>query len=602
MKKTKGGTTHDDISKKNEIGASDLISANFDLDSNTVLPLLKEFSNISSSVTNHPVISDIPRKTKKVLPPLIFNLDHKEDLPRDVKFRIEDCKTHRKPSLDLSGFELQTVPEDVFDLDHLTSLDLSDNSLKSIPAKIEALCILVDLRISDNNLTKIPQTIGKLTRLERLDLDNNNLSSLPKCFSNLSTLSWLDLGYNIFDKVPEVLNSLPQLHLLGMAHTQIKENSDFSHISSLILLDIGGNQLDEIPSSIFNLPDLASLYLNKNKIVTIPGDIGNLTELKFLTLQDNLLSDLPLALRKLPRLEFLYLHNNEKLNLPIEILGSEFHSMKDKFSPKARDILQFYFSRKSGRQRALNEVKVLVVGEGSVGKTSLIRQLRKQKYNPVEDKTHGIERYKVPIKCGKIGYVQLNIWDFGGQDIMHATHQFFMTHRSIYLLVVDSRQNERQTRIDYWLRLIASYGGDSPVIVVCNKSDQQTMQLNWTALQRDYPQIKAYIKEFSCSEGSGLSELDSAIASAVVHHLPEINKKIPATWEKVKNELESDGRDYLTLEDYNKLAMAKGIKDPIDRKLLLSLLHHLGSVLHLANIRFLTAIKKWMQPRLMWKN
>jgi len=29
----------------------------------------------------------------------------------------------------------------------------------------------------------------------------------------------------------------------------------------------------------------------------------------------------------------------------------------------------------------------------------------------------------------------VNIWDFGGQEIYHATHQFFLTHRSLYLLL-----------------------------------------------------------------------------------------------------------------------------------------------------------------------
>lgn len=54
---------------------------------------------------------------------------------------------------------------------------------------------------------------------------------------------------------------------------------------------------------------------------------------------------------------------------------------------------------------------------------------------------------------------------------MHATHQFFLTKRSLYLLVLDARSSEEQNRLEYWLKIIGSFGGESPVIVVGNKLD-----------------------------------------------------------------------------------------------------------------------------------
>ena len=50
----------------------------------------------------------------------------------------------------------------------------------------------------------------------------------------------------------------------------------------------------------------------------------------------------------------------------------------------------------------------------------------------------------------------------------HATHQFFLTKRSVYLMVMDSRENEQQSLIGYWV--IESFGGDSLVIIVCNRT------------------------------------------------------------------------------------------------------------------------------------
>ena len=60
--------------------------------------------------------------------------------------------------------------------------------------------------------------------------------------------------------------------------------------------------------------------------------------------------------------------------------------------------------------------------------------------------------------------VRINIWDFGGQEIMHSTHQFFLTKRSLYLLVLNGRQGHEDADAEYWLSLIESFGEDSAVI------------------------------------------------------------------------------------------------------------------------------------------
>jgi internalin A len=78
--------------------------------------------------------------------------------------------------------------------------------------------------------------------------------------------------------------------------------------------------------------------------------------------------------------------------------------------------------------------KLLVVGEGGVGKTSLLRALRGESFEVQQSSTHGIE-----IKALSLAHpteaevtMTLNTWDFGGQEIYHATHQFFLTNRSLF--------------------------------------------------------------------------------------------------------------------------------------------------------------------------
>ena len=119
-------------------------------------------------------------------------------------------------------------------------------------------------------------------------------------------------------------------------------------------------------------------------------------------------------------------------------------------------------------ERPLNEVKLILLGRGGVGKTSLVNRLVRDEFDPDSAKTEGIQITQWPVTV-EDETVRLHVWDFGGQEIMHATHQFFLTERSFYLVVLSGREGSEDADAEYWLKLVASFGGDSPVFVVLNK-------------------------------------------------------------------------------------------------------------------------------------
>ena len=96
--------------------------------------------------------------------------------------------------------------------------------------------------------------------------------------------------------------------------------------------------------------------------------------------------------------------------------------------------------------------------------------------------------------------MSLNIWDFGGQEIMHNTHRFFLTERSLYLIVLEDRREDDQS-IYPWLRTVRNRAKDSPVIVVINKSDEgsEKLRLDESGLRKDYPEIVAFVRT-SCND------------------------------------------------------------------------------------------------------
>ncbi|MFO1155940.1 MAG: hypothetical protein U1E43_03825 [Rhodospirillales bacterium] len=80
----------------------------------------------------------------------------------------------------------------------------------------------------------------------------------------------------------------------------------------------------------------------------------------------------------------------------------------------------------------VNDAKLMVLGNGRVGKTQLCRWLRSEPYDDSIPSTHGVLVTSAPLPGG--AETRLNIWDFGGQDIYHGTHALFMRTSALFLL------------------------------------------------------------------------------------------------------------------------------------------------------------------------
>jgi internalin A len=338
-------------------------------------------------------------------------------------------------------------------------------------------------------------------------------------------------------------------------------------------LNLSNQALTELPESITQLSQLQSLMLDGNRLTTLPESLARLSQLQLLSLINNRLTMLPEALQKLPKLEELYLHGNEALGLPMEVLGSPSKSVK----PSA--ILDYYFRTRVGERRPLNEAKLILVGRGAVGKTSIVNRLVHETFTD-EKKTEGIKITEWSLKVGeKRDKVRLNVWDFGGQEIMHATHQFFLTERSLYLLVLSGREGVEDADAEYWLKLIQSFGGgNSPVVVVLNKIKEHPFDVNRNALQRKYPFIREFVKT-DCEDATGIEEL-RRVVERETDNLEHLRDAFPASWFSIKDKLAGMKKNYLSFEEYRSECATLGEEDPQAQESLAFHLHNLGIALN----------------------
>jgi internalin A len=339
-------------------------------------------------------------------------------------------------------------------------------------------------------------------------------------------------------------------------------------------LDLSNFLLPDVPESISRLTHLRRLNLSDNRLRILPEFIGQLSQLEYLDLANNELVSLPDSLLSLRSLETLYLHGNDALGLPLEILGAD-RDGEDQPEPPG-SILEYYYRVRCG-QRSLNEAKLILIGRGAVGKTSIVNRLVFNAFKD-EKKTEGIQITKWNVRLNGDELVRLNIWDFGGQEIMHATHQFFLTRRSLYLLVLTGREGAEDADAEYWLKLIESFGEGSPVIIVMNKSNEYPFDVNRRALQQKYPNIRAFIHT-DCSDGTGLRQLRKAI-DLETDRLEHLRTPFPENWFMIKEKLAVMRTNYLSFDEYREECSRLGEQDPAAQDALSSYLHNLGIALN----------------------
>ena len=479
-----------------------------------------------------------------------------DNIPEHFRLRIQEAKEKQLEKLDLSNKyrainsnKLTIIPKEVFTLKHLKILDLSRNIISELPEYIDKLTSLSELNLGENKLTSLPESIGHLTNLTELSLVANKLTSLPESIGKLTNLTSLNLWRNQLTLLPESLGRLTSLNDLNLAV----------------------NNLESLPKSIGKLTNLTSLNLWRNQLTLLPSSLGSLTSLNKLNLGDNNLKTLPKSLGNLSNLAELQLSNNPIVEPPIEI--------RDRGT---KSIVNYLRQIKEEGVDYIYEAKLLIVGEAGAGKTTLAKKIYNSNYQlkKEEKSTEGIEviqwTFSFFDKAQDKQNFQVNVWDFGGQEIYHATHQFFLTKRSLYTLVADTRKED--TDFYYWLNVVELLSDNSPLLIVKNEKQDRKREINENVLRGQFTNLQKTLAT-NLATNRGLEEVLTNI-KYYIQELPHIGDTLPKTWVKVRQTLENDSRSYIYLQEYLDICEKNGFKLPKDKLQLSQYLHDLGVCLH----------------------
>lgn len=108
--------------------------------------------------------------------------------------------------------------------------------------------------------------------------------------------------------------------------------------------------------------------------------------------------------------------------------------------------------------------KVVLLGEGTAGKTSLAHRLIADDY-VVKDRTHGMNvwRLELPLPADATLEREALLWDLAGQEDYRLIHQLFLEQTTLALLLVNPQKNDPFVEAGDWLKALktAANGQDS---------------------------------------------------------------------------------------------------------------------------------------------
>ena len=525
--------------------------------------------------------------------------------------------------LDFSENQFKEIPPFVFQLTSLKELWVNSNQMERIQDEIGGLVQLRKLYVRNNKLSELPETFVQLTELEVLDFGENQFKEIPPFVFQLTSLKELWVYSNQMERIQEEIGGLVLLCKLSVRNNKLSELPEtLVQMTELEVLDFGENQFKEIPHVVLQLTSLRELWVHSNQMERIPEEIGGLVQLRKLYVRNNKLSKLPETLAQMTKLEVLDFGENQFEAFPHVVL--QLASLKElriygnqiKYIPE--DIITLSHLRKINLRgnliqnipkeiassndvdeifnylrsleeaedvEYLYEAKLALVGRGFVGKTSLCRKLAIPDY-VLEKKIPSTENidilsWDLPIKLKHSDRFRLNLWDFAGQEKYDATHQYFLTERTLYLFVTEARQESNYLDFCYWLNVVTLLSNHSPVIVVQNKIDERHKQLPTKEYQERFPNILAFVN-VSCTTG-----MEHTIKTLVGHiqdgirKLPQVGDILPKPWVDIRIELKtlSQQKDTMSYEEYVALCEKHGLSSG-QAELLSRYYHDLGIIVY----------------------
>ena len=206
-----------------------------------------------------------------------------------------------------------------------------------------------------------------------------------------------------------------------------------------------------------------------------------------------------------------------------------------------------------------DSVKVVLLGEAGVGKTSIIQQFAYHQFDPDCLSSITAQFISKTMDYKDYGTIKYDIWDTAGQEKYRSMAKIFYKDAKVVIFVYDITSYATFEGIkDYWYEQIkVNCENDAILAVVANKNDlydEQKVSDETGQLFAD--NIDAIFQSTSALSDNGIAQLFEHIGKKLIDHeydYKDSDKKAKAKYNlKLKNQKENNsGNKNIKLENSN---------------------------------------------------
>lgn len=171
--------------------------------------------------------------------------------------------------------------------------------------------------------------------------------------------------------------------------------------------------------------------------------------------------------------------------------------------------------------------KVVLLGEGCVGKTSIVLRYVEDKFNPQHISTLQASFLTKKLTLENDTKVQLNIWDTAGQERFHALGPIYYRGSHGAILVYDITDQDSFQKVKNWVKELKRMLGSEIILVIAgNKLDLEEQR---TVMEDDaisYAEsVGAHYFETSAKTNDNVEEVFVELTRLMVQHAQQNNHK-----------------------------------------------------------------------------
>ncbi len=120
-------------------------------------------------------------------------------------------------------------------------------------------------------------------------------------------------------------------------------------------------------------------------------------------------------------------------------------------------------------------IKITILGEKNVGKTSLVYRYIENKFRDSYKATLGVNLLKKDMEVDD-NSVSAQIWDLGGQDSFKSLRKLYLEGSNGALVIFDLTERKTFDRLNEWVDSFKEARGEQPMVLIGNKSDLENQR------------------------------------------------------------------------------------------------------------------------------